>query len=65
MEIIIAKAMFMHGTHSYYDLGVAMIDCVFVIDYTLHVWAIRSLRTLIVLYSTLGYLEKATETICC
>ena len=28
----------MHGTHSYYDMGVAMVDCVIVIIYTLHVW---------------------------
>ena len=30
----------MHGTHSYYDMGVAMVDCVIniVIVYTLHVW---------------------------
>ena len=28
----------MHGIHSYYDMGVAMVDCVVVIVYTLHVW---------------------------
>ena len=28
----------MHGTHSYYNMGVAMVDCVIVIVYTLHVW---------------------------
>ena len=28
----------MHGTHSYYDMGVAMVDCVTVITCTLHVW---------------------------
>ena len=26
------------GTHSYYDVGVAMVDCVTVIVYTPHVW---------------------------
>ena len=33
--------VFMHGTHSYHDMGVAMVvtmvDCVIVIGYTLHV----------------------------
>ena len=24
--------------HSYYDMGVAMVDCIIVIVYTLHVW---------------------------
>ena len=28
----------MHGTHSYYDMGVAMVDYVIVITCTLHVW---------------------------
>ena len=28
----------MHGTQSYYDMGVAMVDCVILIVYTLHVW---------------------------
>ena len=27
----------MHGTHSYYDMGVAMVDYVIVIVYALHV----------------------------
>ena len=27
--------MFMHGAQSYYDMGVAMVDCVIVIVYTL------------------------------
>ena len=27
------------GTHSYYDMGVAMVVCVTVIVYTLHVWS--------------------------
>ena len=51
----------MHGTHSYYDMGVAMVDCVIVIVYTLHVWGPLELQ---LFYSTLGYQEKATETIC-
>ena len=48
----------MHGTHSQYDMGVVMVNCVIVIAYTLHVWGPLEL------YSTLGYQEKATETIC-
>ena len=40
----------MHGTHSYYDMGVAMVDGVIVIVYTLYVWGPLS-----TLYSTLGY----------
>ena len=51
----------MHGTHSCYDMGVAKVDCVFVIVYTLHVWGPSELQ---LFYSTLGYQEKATETIC-
>ena len=50
----------MHGTHSYYDMGVAMVDSVIVIAYTLHVWGRLELQ---LFYSTLGFQEKATETI--
>ena len=32
------RAVSMHGTHSYYDIGVAMVDCVIVIVYTMHDW---------------------------
>ena len=48
--------------HSYYDMGEAMVDCVIVIVYTLHV-SLGSFRTS-TFYSALGYQEKATETIC-
>ena len=49
--------------HSYYDMGVAMVDCVIVIIvYTLHVWGPLEVQLFIV--HTLGYQEKATETIC-
>ena len=51
----------MHGTNSYYDMGVAMVDCVIAIVYTLQVWGPLELQ---LFYSTLGYQEKATETIC-
>ena len=47
--------------YSYYDMGVAMVDCVIVIVYTLHVWGLLEVQ---LFYSTLGYQEKATETIC-
>ena len=42
----------MHGIHSYYDMGVAMFDCVIVIVYniyTLHVWGPLELQLFIVL----------------
>ena len=42
----------MHGNHWYYDIGVAMVDCVIVIVYTLHVWGPLELQ---LFYSTLGY----------
>ena len=51
----------MHRTRSYYDMGLAIVDCVIVIVYTLHVWGPLELQ---LFYSTLGYQEKATETIC-
>ena len=51
----------MHGTYSYNDMGVAMVDCVIVTVYTLHVWGPLELE---LCYSTLGYQEKTTETIC-
>ena len=38
----------MHGTHSCYDMGVAMVDCVIVIVYTLHVWGPSELQLFIV-----------------
>ena len=28
----------MQGTHSYYDMGMAMVDCVISIVYTPHAW---------------------------
>ena len=31
------SAVFMHGTHSYYDMGVDTVDCGIVIVHTLHV----------------------------
>ena len=34
--------------HSYYDMGVAMVDCVIVIIYTLHVWGPLELQLFIV-----------------
>ena len=34
--------------HSYYDMGVAMVDCVIVIVYTLHVWGPLELQLFIV-----------------
>ena len=32
------SAVFMHGTQSYHDMGVAMVDCVILVVYILHVW---------------------------
>ena len=56
------SAKLMHGTiHSYYDMGVAMVDCVIVITYILHFWGPLELQ---LFYSILGCQEKATETIC-
>ena len=53
----------MHGTHSYNDIGVSMVDCAIVIAYTLHVCG--PLRTSAVfIASTLGYQEKPIGTIC-
>ena len=52
----------MHGTLSYYDMGVVMFDCVIVVVYVLHV-CLGPLE-LQLFYNTLGYQEKATETIC-
>ena len=49
------RAVFMHGTHSYYDIGVAMDDCVIVFE-CLYTKCLRSFR--------IGYQEKTTETIC-
>ena len=43
-----AKGCVMHGTHSCYDMGVAMVDCVIVIVYTLHVWGPSELQLFIV-----------------
>ena len=34
--------------HSYYDMGVAMVDCVIVIVYTLHVWGTLEVQLYIV-----------------
>ena len=34
--------------HSYYDMGVAMVDCVIVIVYTLHVWGPLEVQLFIV-----------------
>ena len=36
------------GTYSYYDMGVAVVDCVTVIVYTLHVWGPLELLIIIV-----------------
>ena len=54
------------GTHSYYDMDVAVVDCVTVIDYTACLGSSRTFN----FYSTLGDQEKATEMdfngcICC
>ena len=38
----------MHRTHSYYDMGVAMVDCVIVIVYTLLVWGPLEVQLFIV-----------------
>ena len=32
------SAVFACGTQSYYDMGVAMVDCVILVVYILHVW---------------------------
>ena len=34
--------------HSYYNMGVAMVDCVIVIVYTLHVWGPLEVQLFIV-----------------
>ena len=52
-----SKALCLCVAHSYYDIGVALVDCVIVIVYTLHVWGPFEL-----FYSTLGYQEKAIVT---
>ena len=62
IQLKIAKCCVYAWTHSYYDMGVAMIDCVIVIVYTLHVWGPLQLQLFIV--HCMGYQEKATETTC-
>ena len=57
------------GTHSYYDVGVAMVDCVTVIVYTACLGSFIDLERLLYI-NTVGDQEKATEIdfndcICC
>ena len=42
--------------------GVAMVDCVIVIVYILHVWGPLELQ--LFFHSTMGYQKKATVTVC-
>ena len=58
------------GTHSYYDVDVAMVDCVTVIVYTQHIWGPLDLELLLFIIATVGDQEKVTEIdfndcICC
>ena len=56
LQLIKHITVFMHGTRVW-----PFVDCVIVIVYTLHT-CLGSFRTSAV-YSTLGYQEKATETV--
>ena len=51
----------MHGIHSYYDIGVAIVDCIIVIVYIrMYIVCLGSFRSSVVFYSTLGYQEKVS-----